>query len=254
LIEKYREIKAEYIKAHDGNQKKDLEKEITQLKKDISLITYGNDKVDKFDWSLDFAEVFADGGFDIVVANPPYVRMELFKDIKPTLKKNFPEIHSDRADLYCYFYGRALQLLRKGGMLAFISSNKWFKAKYGNNLKKYIANACQIYSIVDFGELPVFQSASTFPMIFICQNGKLADTSTTFTQVRSLNSPYPNVLQIIKENGYILHNDALKGSNWILADANTINQIKQMESASVLLKQYVDRRSRRCTLWLVNPP
>jgi hypothetical protein len=111
LIGKYREVKAEYIKTHDGNKKKDLEKDITKLKKEISLITYGNDSVDKFDWSLDFAEVFADGGFDIVVANPPYVRQELIKDLKPTLKKVYPEIYTGRADLYCFFYARALQLL-----------------------------------------------------------------------------------------------------------------------------------------------
>ena len=76
LIEKYRRIKAEYIKTHNGDRKKVLVEEITKLKKEISLITYGNAEVDKFDWSLDFAEVFADGGFDIVVANPPYVRAD----------------------------------------------------------------------------------------------------------------------------------------------------------------------------------
>jgi methylase of polypeptide subunit release factors len=128
LINKFREVKSEYIRTHDGNQKKELEKEITQLKKNISLITYGNDNVDNFDWSLDFAEVFADGGFDIVVANPPYVRQELIKELKPLLKKVYPEVYTGTADLYCFFYARALELLQKGGMLAFISSNKWFKA------------------------------------------------------------------------------------------------------------------------------
>lgn len=71
-----------------------------------------------FDWSLDFAEVFADGGFDIVVANPPYVRQELIKHLKPSLKKVFPEIYSGTADLYCFFYARAIELLKNDGMLA----------------------------------------------------------------------------------------------------------------------------------------
>jgi hypothetical protein len=51
------------------------------------------------------------------------------------------------------FSARALQLLKAGGMLAFISSNKWFKAKYGEKLKKHIAETCHIHSITDFGEL-----------------------------------------------------------------------------------------------------
>ena len=100
------------------------------------MLTYAKDKVDKFDWSLDFAEVFADGGFDIVVANPPYVRQELIKHLEPSLKKFFPEVYTGTADLYCFFYARAVELLKKGGILAFISSNKWFKAKYGGSMGK----------------------------------------------------------------------------------------------------------------------
>ncbi|MFM7478032.1 MAG: Eco57I restriction-modification methylase domain-containing protein, partial [Microcystis aeruginosa] len=134
FIHRFREAKAKYLRAHLGSDKQSLEQEINEVKKQIALLTHGSASViasDKeaiskgFDWVVEFAEVLAEGGFDIQVANPPYVRMELFKEIKPALRKNFPEVHSDRSDLYCYFYGRALQLLKQGGMLAFISSNKW---------------------------------------------------------------------------------------------------------------------------------
>ena len=223
LIEKYRQVKAEYIKTHNGDRKKDLEKEITKLKKEISLITYGNDKVNKFDWSLDFAEVFANGGFDVIVANPPYVRMELFKDIKPTLKKNFPEVHSDRADLYCYFYGRAFQLLKKNGMLTFISSNKWLKAKYGVKLRKHIADNYQTHNIIDFGDLPVFKSATAYPMIFIAKNAVSDNISPTFVKVKSLNSPYPNIKQILQEEGKKLASNSFEGSKWNLSSFHNHN-------------------------------
>ena len=240
LIEKYREIKAEYIKTHNGDRKKVLDKEITKLKKEISLITYGNDKVNKFDWSLDFAEVFADGGFDIVVANPPYVRQELIKHLKPSLKKVFPEIYSGTADLYCFFYARAFELLRKKGMLAFISSNKWFKAKYGEKLRKHIADNCQVQSITDFGELPVFKSAATFPMIFIGRKGRNKSDSSIFTQVKSLNSPYPDVLNIIKQSGYSLPHNAIEGSNWMLTDATTAQLLGKMKSVGITLDEYTN--------------
>ena len=239
LIEKYRQVKAQYIKTHNSNQKKKLVAEIIKLKKDISLITYGNDKVDKFDWSLDFAEVFADGGFDIVVANPPYIRQELIKHLKPSLKKVFPEVYTGTADLYCFFYARALELLKKGGMLAFISSNKWLRAKYGEKLRKYIAGNCQVQSITDFGELPVFKSASTFPMIFICQETNKSNP-LTFTQVNSLDSPYPNILEIIKNKGNVLHHDTIKDSNWILTDTKTFDKLKQMSTVGIPLKSYVE--------------
>jgi len=127
--------KAAYIRAH-GDTKKTLEQKIISLKRSISSWTHHGDWVDGFDWAVEFAEVFAEGGFDIVVANPPYVRMELFKDFKPILRSNFPSVHAERADLYCYFYARGLELLRPNGMLAFISSNKWLKANYGTSLSR----------------------------------------------------------------------------------------------------------------------
>jgi methylase of polypeptide subunit release factors len=122
-----------------------------------------------FDWTTEFNEVFVKGGFDIVLANPPYVRQELISALKPTLKAVYPAVYAGTADLYCYFYARALQLLKPGGMLAFISSNKWFRAAYGKNLRKHIADTCAVRSITDFGDLPVFESATAYPMIFVAQ-------------------------------------------------------------------------------------
>ncbi len=239
IVKNYHQKKAEYMRTHEGGKKKKLEGEINELKVQIALVTHGSTKVDGFDWAVEFAEVFADGGFEIVLANPPYVRMELFKEIKPTLKKNFPEVHGDRADLCCYFYGRALQLLCDGGMLAFISSNKWLRAKYGEKLRKYIANSCQVYSITDFGDLPVFKSATAYPMIFLAKNEYIAAESIKFTQVQSLKSPYPDLLTLIQEKGQSLPFTAIKGSNWMLTNASSANRLKKMEEVGIPLSEYV---------------
>ena len=239
LINRYRETKGAYLKAHSGGEKQSLEQEIQRLKGEIALLTHGSIQVTGFDWAVEFAEVMADGGFDIQVANPPYVRMELFKEIKPILKNNFPEVHDERADLYCYFYDRALQLLQPEGMLTFISSNKWLKAKYGLKLKKYIADNCKIYSITDFGDLPVFQKATAYPMILVSQKQRKYNTGTVFTQVKSLNSPYPDVLRILKESGELLPASAIKGSKWLLTDSTSANRILKMEEAGISLGDYV---------------
>ncbi|NEU74948.1 N-6 DNA methylase [Hassallia byssoidea VB512170] len=239
FISQYRQKKAEYMRTHEGGKKRKLEEEINQLKTQIALVTHGSTKVAGFDWAVEFAEVFADGGFDIQVANPPYVRQELIKDLKPTLQKVYPAVYTGTSDLYCFFYARALQLLKPGGMLAFISSNKWFRAKYGEKLRKHIADTCHVHSITDFGELPVFKSAATFPMVFIGQNGK-ANKSTIFTQVKSLESPYPDVLAIIREKGETLPNNALNGSNWTLTDTSSANRLKKMEAAGIPLGEYVN--------------
>lgn len=75
-----------------------------------------------FEWKTAFPEIFAAGGFDVVLGNPPYVRMELIKPMKPWLEKRY-EVVSDRADLYAYFFERGVKLLKTGGRLGFISSD-----------------------------------------------------------------------------------------------------------------------------------
>ncbi|MEH1997646.1 MAG: TaqI-like C-terminal specificity domain-containing protein [Nostoc sp.] len=239
FISQFCQRKAEYMRTHEGGKKQKLEQEINELKTQIALITHGSTQVAGFDWAVEFAEVFADGGFDIQVANPPYVRQELIKHLKPTLQKVYPAIYTGTADLYCFFYARALQLLKPGGMLTFISSNKWFRAKYGEKLKKHIAEICHIHSITDFGDLPVFKGATAYPMIFIAQNDKSGDKSTIFTQVKSLKSPYPDVLAVMHERGQLLPNTAIKGSKWTLTDTSSANRISKIEQAGIPLGEYV---------------
>jgi type I restriction-modification system DNA methylase subunit len=242
-VKEFQRLKAEYLAAHGQAKKASLEKAIDGVKEQISLITHGSSQVNGFDWVVNFAEVMTAGGFDIQVANPPYVRMELFKEIKTTLKKNFPEAHSDRADLYCYFYARSLQLLKPGGMLAYISSNKWFRAGYGEKLRKHIADTCHIHSITDFGDLPVFKSATAYPMIFICSHQLPIDLESIFTQVKSLDHPYPNVREVIKQSGSILPGNAIAGGNWLLTDDS--NHIKKMNLSGITLDEYVGKRIYR---------
>ena len=81
-VREFAETKALYVKAH-GQKKKQLEAHVLELKRSIATWTHGSDSVAGFDWPIEFAEVFHEGGFDVVVANPPYVRQELIKDLKP---------------------------------------------------------------------------------------------------------------------------------------------------------------------------
>ena len=114
-----------------------------------------------FLYRLHFGEVFSDrGGFDIVFANPPYVRQELIKSQKTVLEKSFPTVYEGTADLYVYFYARGLDLLRPTGILAFISSNKFMRAEYGTKLRGLLAEQTTIQRVIDFGDLPVFKATT----------------------------------------------------------------------------------------------
>ncbi|HJU84565.1 MAG TPA: N-6 DNA methylase [Holophagaceae bacterium] len=117
----------------------------------------------------DWEQLFPGTRFDAVIGNPPYVRMELFKDQKPHLRERFAAVHEERADLYCYFFQLSAELLKEGGRYGIIVSNKWLKAKYGGPSRAYLKSALQIEQLLDFGELPVFEDATTYPMIIVAE-------------------------------------------------------------------------------------
>ena len=120
-----------------------------------------------FAWRERFARVFAAGGFDAVVGNPPYVRQERLGAIKPHLQANFASYHG-MADLYVYFYERGLSLLRPGGRLAFVVTNKWMKAGYGEPLRAHFGANAWVESVVDFGHAKqFFRDADVFPCFLV---------------------------------------------------------------------------------------
>ena len=123
-----------------------------------------------FNWKEVFPKIFAEGGFDVVLGNPPYVRMEHLKAQKPYLEERF-EVASDRADLYCYFFERGLRLLKPGGRLGFISSSTFFKTGSAKPLRQYLLREATIESVVDFGDLQVFEGVTTYPAILTMKRG-----------------------------------------------------------------------------------
>lgn len=123
-----------------------------------------------FTWENAFPSVFAEGGFDVVLGNPPYVRMEHLKALKPYLEKRY-EVVSDRADLYCYFFERGLRLLKPGGRLGFISSNTFFKTGSGKPLREYLRREATLEGVVDFGDLQIFEGVTTYPAILTMKRG-----------------------------------------------------------------------------------
>ena len=96
-----------------------------------------------FHWPLYFPEVFQNGGFDAIVGNPPYVRQELIKEYKNYFS-NYYACYTGTADLYVYFFERAYELLKENGRLGFITSNKYFRAKYGEKLREFLIKNTKI--------------------------------------------------------------------------------------------------------------
>jgi hypothetical protein len=95
------------------------------------------------------------------------VRQEQLAPIKPYLEAAYAETYHGMADLYVYFYQQGLQLLRQGGRMSYIVTNKWLRAGYGEPLRAYFASQSAIEQIVDFGHAPIFEGAGVFPCIVV---------------------------------------------------------------------------------------
>ena len=143
-------LKGQYMGATAN--KDELKQEIVateeQLRTDLAVAAVTEGVVD---WRIEFAEIFARGGFDVVIANPPYVRQEKIKpaSYKSTLLKMYKDGSVSRSDLYCYFYVRALQLLTDGGIHVFVCSNSWLDVGYGAKLQEYLLKNSHVRSIYE---------------------------------------------------------------------------------------------------------
>ena len=136
-----------------------------------------------FLWPIAFPEVLREGdanaGFDIVLANPPYVRQEkLDAEDQNSYEEAFPQVHTGMADILVYFYARALQVLRPGGWLSFITSNKFMRAGYGTGIREHLPAFLRIQRVIDFGDLPLFEAngkpIAAYPAVLV---GKRSDDS-----------------------------------------------------------------------------
>lgn len=190
-----------------------------------------------FHWELEFPEVLlrSQPGFDAVIGNPPYIRQERLRPLKPFLK-TFP-CNLGTADIYIYFYAQGLRLLKKGGFLGFISSNKFMRSEYGKTLRPMLVGESAIREIVDFGELPVFTEAATFPAIVLVEKMPYGGEPVRYCQVKAL--PIDSLPKLVEEKGTDLGPGAFAGANWSLGSEEETGLMRKMERVGVPLGEYV---------------
>ena len=168
-----------------------------------------------FLWPTAFPEVLRDGdpnaGFDIVLANPPYVKHEkLDAEDQNSYAETFPEVHVGTADLLVYFYARALQILRQGGWLSFITSNKFMRAGYGEGIREHLPASLHIQRVVDFGDLPLFEAngkaIAAYPAVLV---GSRSDCIAEHSlKVADLASP---VRKALSDNNLKVNTESVRG-------------------------------------------
>ena len=188
-----------------------------------------------FSWNSAFPEVFAAGGFDVVLGNPPYVRQELLKDMKPYLQKRF-EVYHGVADLYCYFFERGLRLLKKGGGLGYISSSTFFKTSSGAALRGYLRKEAVLDSVTDFGDLQIFEGVTTYPAILTMRKA-LADAAHTFKFWKVKAIPEGNFARAFVDAAQTYPQDKLGVGSWELESDGLRNLRNKIVAGKKTLKE-----------------
>ena len=170
--------------------------------------------------------------FDVVIGNPPYVRQEAIKEQKPALQKY--KVYSGMADLFVYFYELGITHLKENGLLGFICSNKFFRASYGENLRKFILENTQITHIIDFAGVKVFEDASVDSAV------------TVFRKIRAGGNSKFNFLASSTTN--------LKTQKFIQIPQSTLNETNFtfLDKSKFELKNKIEKVAKPLKDWDVN--
>ncbi|EAJ7068825.1 class I SAM-dependent DNA methyltransferase [Campylobacter jejuni] len=156
---------------------KEATKEFANLKKEYDNI-FNLESNHPFEWRFEFPEILDDDGnfkgFDLIIGNPPYIRQEELKELKPHLAKNY-KVYKGTSDIYTYFYELGFNVLKENGILSFITSNKYTRAGYGEALREFLLKNVKVLEYTDLNGIKVFDSATVDTSILCFEKSKSKD-------------------------------------------------------------------------------
>ncbi|WRE06190.1 class I SAM-dependent DNA methyltransferase [Helicobacter pylori] len=211
---------------------------IRALRKKLDDALSGREYQNAFEWRFEFPEVLDDEGdflgFDCIIGNPPYIRQEQIREIKPLLQKQYPNFYNSTADIYTYFFALSYHLLKDKGFNAFITSNKYARAKYGAQLRELLLKKTTIVSYMELNALKVFESATvdTSIMSFIKQDPPKESDFNYY-------EPTPDDKNDLKSARSLpMRQNALSTESFIFANTTLLDLRDKMESVGTPLKDW----------------
>ena len=197
-----------------------------------------------FNWESEFSQVFADGGFDVVIGNPPYIRQELLSPFKPYLQENY-QTYDGVADIYIYFYEKGLNLLKPAGIISYIVTNKWLRSGYGEPLRRFFSQESVFEQIIDFGHAPIFEDADTFPCIIAARKSEVSNTENENKSVLVCAVPRGelkniNLIQYVQnpEHSFTIPWSRFTANAWSLEPPAVDDLMRKIQRVGVPLKEF----------------
>ncbi|GAA6928615.1 class I SAM-dependent DNA methyltransferase [Helicobacter pylori] len=191
------------------------------------------------EWRFEFPEVLDDEGnflgFDCIIGNPPYIRQEHIKDLKPLLQKQYQDFYNSTADIYTYFFALAYHLLKEKGFNAFITSNKYARAKYGAKLREWLLKKTTLVSYMELNALKkVFESATVdTSIIHFIKQPPLKESVFKYYE------PTENDKKNLKNTpSLLMRQNALQTESFIFANATLLDLRDKIEGIGTPLKDW----------------
>jgi type I restriction-modification system DNA methylase subunit len=178
-----------------------------------------------FNWNKEFPEIMKNGGFDVVIGNPPYVRADLLRAFKSYFENKY-KVYNPGTDLFGYFYELTFNVLNEHGVIGFIS-NTFNKTKAGISLRSFLQENFSFQIYIDFTEFQVFNNATTYPIIFI---GSKSGQIDNFKYIKILNDFQPAKFSIDHNKNEIILQNKLDPWNWVFEHSNSSNLIEKIKS------------------------
>ncbi|MGL2780952.1 class I SAM-dependent DNA methyltransferase [Helicobacter pylori] len=211
---------------------------IRALRKKLDDALSGGEYHNAFEWRFEFPEVLDDEGnflgFDCIIGNPPYIRQEHIKDLKPLLEKQYQDFYNSSSDIYTYFFALAFNLLKEKGFSAFITSNKYARAKYGAKLRELLLKKTTIASYMELNALKVFESATVdTSIIHFIKQPPLKESVFNYYE------PIENDKDDLKNTpSLLMKQNALQTESFIFANTTLLDLRDKMENIGTPLKDW----------------
>jgi len=184
------------------------------------------------------------GGFDVVIGNPPYVHLEKMKDISDALSRMGYKTFDKRGDLYCLFVEQGFNILKPNGIISFIMPNKWLQAGYGKPLREYFLEY-EIDQLIDFGDIQIFEGATTYPCIFVSRKAKpKTEFSVSVLKEANKDDFYTNVNQTTE----IFKVDQFSGETWVISSGTEQQLIERLKVGFITLSDFLGGEAYRGVL------
>jgi len=194
-------------------------------------------KINAFDFKSEFPKIFSQKtpGFNAVIGNPPYVRQEGLAEFKNYFLRKY-KTYIGTSDLYVPFIEKGVNLLNKNGRFAYIVANKWMRANYGKPLREWLLNQ-GIEEIIDFGDLPVFQGATTYPCILTISK---TASKESFTAADLSTLDFTDLADHVSDNSFTVTSKNLSLNGWTLLTDDQNKLIDKIKSNGIPLQDYVE--------------